>query len=212
LRSHGGSHSAAAAVADVVERALQAAIAEIQQPADHDARRAALQSRLRAIGDEEENLTAAIAAGGQLPALVGALRNRAREKETVVGELARLDGLSKTAGADTGALKTQLQARVTEWRSLLTQEPMIVRQLLGKLLEGHLVFRPETDPDGTTVYVFEGRARIDALLAGVVEGFRLTSGGGGSNGIRTRVTVRHALSSTMKGRYAVFSQHAGPWD
>jgi DNA invertase Pin-like site-specific DNA recombinase len=173
----------------VVERALQDAVAQLQQPADHDARRTTLQTRLRALTDEETNLTAAVAAGGQLPALVTALRDRAREKETIVTNLAKLDGMAKVARTDGTALRTKLRARIAEWRQILTSEPMVVRQLLGKLLAARLVFRPMTEPGGSVVYVFEGKARMDALLAGVVDGFGLTSGGRGSNGIRTRVSA-----------------------
>jgi hypothetical protein len=85
---------------EVVEAAVQAAVAEIQMPGNVETRRAALTARRQALEGEEQNLTAAIAAGGQLTALVGAVKTRQREREQVTAELARLDGLTKTARAD----------------------------------------------------------------------------------------------------------------
>ncbi len=46
-------------------------------------------------------------------------------------------------------------------------QPIQARQILKKLLDGRLVFTPSEDG---TVYVFEGRGKLEPVLAGVVEG------------------------------------------
>jgi hypothetical protein len=87
-----------------------------------------------------------------------------RHAQTIVGELARLDGIATVGRTDGTVLRAKLQARIAEWRQLLSGEPMIIRRLLGKLLDGRLIFRPAIDDtDGTVFYTFEGRARMDAL-------------------------------------------------
>jgi hypothetical protein len=132
-------------------------------------------ARPQVIEAEERNIVQAIAAGGlgQNAALAAGLKDRQHERETVSGELARLDGLVRAGQVDRRGLTATLL--VSEWRTMLGDRPEIARQALTKLLVSRLTFTPMVEPDGTVFFVFEGRAGFAPLLAGVVDGVPMSS-------------------------------------
>jgi hypothetical protein len=157
-------------------------------------------ARRQVIEAEERNIVQAIAAGGlgQNAALAAGLKDRQHERETVSGELARLDGLVRAGQVDRRGLTATLRARVSEWRTMLGDRPEIARQSLTKLLVGRLTFTPMVEPDGTVFFVFEGRAGFAPLLAGVVDGVPMSSAA--SNPARQSPTSRGCVPDGIRTR------------
>jgi hypothetical protein len=59
-----------------------------------------------------------------------------------------------------------LNRRLTEWRDLLGAEPVKAHQILRKLVDGRLLFTPDTEQ---RIYTFKGNATYGRPLAGVVQ-------------------------------------------
>lgn len=63
------------------------------------------------------------------------------------------------------ALRADLRARLSDWRSLLRRQPIQGRQILRKLLVGRLTLTPG-EVDGRRVYEYQGEATLGRLLTG----------------------------------------------
>jgi site-specific DNA recombinase len=150
---------------DIVDGAVADAIALLQPQADTlAAGRAALEAQLRAADEEATRLVAAITAGGELPSLLAALRERERQRTALQQQLASLDGLREVSGMDTGRIEKALRTRVKDWRALLGRQAPIARQIVTKLVDGRLLFTPHDDRS----YTFTGQVSVGQLLAGLV--------------------------------------------
>jgi hypothetical protein len=57
-----------------------------------------------------------------------------------------------------------VEARLSDWRGLLSRQVAQSRQILKKLLAGRIVFRQREDG----VYEFSGQASLGRVLAGIV--------------------------------------------
>jgi DNA invertase Pin-like site-specific DNA recombinase len=152
---------------EAIEAAIEAAIASLRPDTGTvAARRDAFHAQLQDIERELQRLAEAIAtAGGDSPTLVQAIQAREAEKRRLGGALAELDALSQVAELDIPRLRRDLAGRLTDWQGLLSRQTIQARQILAKLLEGRLIFTPATDG---TIYEFEGKGRVEPVLAGVV--------------------------------------------
>jgi hypothetical protein len=65
---------------------------------------------------------------------------------------------------DLQQLQRDVEARLSDWRGLLSRQIAQSRQILKRLLVGRIVFRQR--PDG--VYEFSGQASLGRLLAGIL--------------------------------------------
>jgi hypothetical protein len=119
---------------------------------------------LAVLEQELARFTAAVAQGGNLPALVDAIKVREQRKRQLLGELAGLDGLQRVASLDVGQLQSELQTRLADWQCLLNRQVPVARQIIKKLLSGRIVFR-QTEEGG---YEFSGQASLGALRIQVV--------------------------------------------
>ena len=63
-----------------------------------------------------------------------------------------LQGLKPLTAVDLGQLQREVEARVADWRDLLTRQVAQSRQILRKLLVGWIVFRRREDGS----YEFKG--------------------------------------------------------
>jgi Recombinase zinc beta ribbon domain len=122
-----------------------------------------LRAERQAVEREAANLAAAIAAGGQLDALVGGLTNREirrRELDALIAAREVVD----IRRLDRRAITRQVKERLTKWRAMLTNHVQDGRQVLREVLAGPLRFTPEG-----RLYRFEGEASIGGLLAGIAD-------------------------------------------
>ncbi len=89
------------------------------------------------------NLTAAIAAGGELGVLVQAVKDRERERAETQRELTRLDALRSSVATLSGArLRRDVAKHLEDWQGLLARRPLAGRQILRKLFVTRLAFGP----------------------------------------------------------------------
>jgi site-specific DNA recombinase len=143
------------------QRVLDAAV---RRTADRLSRRgnatASVRRELARVDSELANLSAAIAAGGDLPALVDALRARDTERRLLA---ARLAEYTTAARFVPGAVMADLQERLTDWRSLLRDETPKARVLVKQLLVGRIDMEP-----GEGLYRFRGKGTLEPLLSGIV--------------------------------------------
>jgi site-specific DNA recombinase len=126
-------------------------------------RREALQAELAVLEQELARFTAAVAQGGDLPALVEAIKSREQRRLRLREELAGLDGLQRLASIDLGQIQRELQARLAEWQELMNRQVPVARQIVKKLLTGRIVFR-RTEDGG---YEFSGHANPGRIIAGL---------------------------------------------
>ena len=156
---------------DVLETALQKAMEMLLRPQknmtkgrEHD-----LRAELARLDTEVARLAGAIAAGGDLPALVSALQKREQRRSQVRAELARLER-ERAAGArngfDAARVLDALRGKLTDWQGMLRQEPGPARRALRALLAGRLTFTPQ-EQDGQRFYRFEGTGTMTPVLAGI---------------------------------------------
>lgn len=126
---------------EVIMATLQKALAKLRPSAEAaQARRADLEKRLTAVTREIDNLTAAIAAGGDLAVLVQAVKDRQHQRETVTHELAALEQAGRQI--DWAKAERDLTSKLADWQGLLKRHVPQARQILKKLLAGPIQFTP----------------------------------------------------------------------
>ncbi|WP_420799902.1 recombinase family protein [Nitrospira moscoviensis] len=127
-------------------------------------RRDALLKRISAVDAENKRLVSAISAGGDIPALVEALKAANERKDGLVRELAEVNSYQHSE-ADYDELEKELQAHFeASWKTILTRQVGPSRQILRKLFDGaRLPFTPTIDAEGSR-YDFHGTASIGRLL------------------------------------------------
>lgn len=119
-----------------------------------------LRRDLVAIDRELANLTAAVAAGGDVASLVTAMRDRETQRRLLLERLRASDAPTLSPPA----VVADLQARLTDWRSLLSDETPKARTLLKRLIVGRLTMAPTAEG----FYRFEGKGTLEPLLAGAI--------------------------------------------
>jgi hypothetical protein len=150
---------------DIIEGAILDAVALLRPSADTlEAQRLALEKQLRAAKEEAARLAEALARAGNLDALLDALRDRERQQARLRQQLDGLDGLRTVTDFDVRQVERDLRARLKEWKALLQRQTSISRQIVTKLVDGHLVFTPRED----RTYEFAGKAHLGKLLQGIV--------------------------------------------
>jgi DNA invertase Pin-like site-specific DNA recombinase len=133
-------------------------------------RRQALHKQITTVDTEIKRLVSAISAGGDIPALVEAVKAANDRRETLSQELAQVDS-QQHSDADYDQLEKELQAHFEAcWKTVLTRQVGPTRQILRKLFNGdRLPFRPMTNESGSQ-YEFKGTALIGRLLTGRAKG------------------------------------------
>lgn len=128
-------------------------------------KRTQLERELAAIETSLAQLTAAIESGGDLPTLVGRMKEREQAKRTIALQLAGLSDLARFEPVDSAQLRRTVEARLSDWHRLVSRHVMRARQLLRKLLVGRIRFT--FDPISRTCE-FAGNGVLDQLVAGIV--------------------------------------------
>ena len=128
--------------------------------------RQALHKQIAAVDMEIGRLVAAISSGGDIPALVEAVKAANDRTIALSQELAEVDS-QQHSDADYDQLEKDLQAHFeASWKTLLTRQVGPTPQILRKLFNGdRLPFIPMTNESGSQ-YEFRGTASIGRLLTG----------------------------------------------
>ena len=150
-------------LADVVRRLLARAQAERDTP---DTTRVDVERQLAQVETALDRLTAAVAAGGDVPALVEAIKTQDVRRRTLQQ---RLEELQRAPVAFDHQLERRLRVAVTEWRAVLGRQVGQARQIVTKLLAGRLTFVPERR-NGRCGFRFQATGTVEKLIAGVVPG------------------------------------------
>ena len=111
-----------------------------------------------------QRLSAAVAAGGELAALLVALQER-EDRRRQLQERLRQHQLLDLGAIDADGVLRDLRGRLEDWRAVLHDETPRAHKLLKQLIVGRLEMTPATDRSG---YAFRGTGTMLPLLAGVV--------------------------------------------
>ena len=149
----------------VLETALAKAL-QAAQPADDDGRLLGLRKELAKLDREVTRLAAAIASGGSLESLLGALQARERDRAHVRAAVAEVEHQRGAERAPRDIL-TALRAAVADLKGTLRGAVGPARQVLRSLLAGRLVFTPTTR-EGERFYSFEGPGTVSPIISGVL--------------------------------------------
>jgi site-specific DNA recombinase len=149
----------------IVEEAIRLALADLT-PARQSAGRQKLERELSTVQAECERLADAIARGGPLEVLLERLRARQARRVAIEEELSV--GRTCPCYASPEGLEERLQAKLADWRGLLTRNVQEGRAVLRTLLMTPLRFTPVNEPRRRG-YAFEGTIALDRVLAGVLE-------------------------------------------
>jgi hypothetical protein len=122
-------------IATFIQHEQQARNRRLRMDADEATRR---RGDLRTVETELERLTAAIASGGDIPALLAAVREREAARTALRAQMEAL----KRPAIDPVKLKADLRERLADWRGLLTRYIPQARQILRKLLTSAITLTP----------------------------------------------------------------------
>jgi hypothetical protein len=150
----------------LLDGAIADAVADLLPPASAiDAARERLRAELRTVEEEQGRLIdLAIAAGADVPVIARRLTDCETRRTQLTSDLVRLDNREAVTRIDPRRIERDLRQRVTEWRRLLNRHTPITRQIVMKLLDGKIVWKPEENR-----YLFEGKALPDRIFAGIVQ-------------------------------------------
>ena len=190
-----------AVLSDVLDAELLGAVTEKliararAAQATPDEEIASLERRLSEVEAALRRLTAAVAAGGDVPTLVEALKAQEAQRSAL---RRRLDALQAPAVAFDRALEERLAAAVKEWREVLGRQVVQARQILTKLLDGRLTFEPAAR-EGRSGFRFYGTGTVAKLIAGIVPGEVLALQASGEARLRAMASPRGAEGSQREG-------------
>lgn len=152
---------------DVTKTVVRKALDKFRA-AEHEwkERRQALLKQISAVDVENKRLESAVSAGGDIPALVEALKASNERKDSLLGELATVNGYQHSE-ADYDQLEKDLQAHFeASWKTVLTRQVGPTRQILRKFFNrDRPPFIPMTNESGSQ-YEFRGTASIGRLVTG----------------------------------------------
>jgi len=157
-----------------VERVLEMAMEQLKPEATNiEAEIAGLRDEITRLEGEVARLAGAVATGGDIPALVTALKDRSQQQEDYRKRLTRLLRVS-SKGLSDESVRATLHAKLEDWRGLLQRHVPQARQVLKKMLKGSLLFHPKDEGSGR-YYEFTGEGALDKILVGVANPFWVTS-------------------------------------
>ena len=149
---------------EVVIAAVARAAEQIAALAEHPPDTDAVRGQLTDLERELSRLTEALAAGGDVPSVVAAIKDREQRQGSLRATLTAMERVAQLPSLDLTRLERDLTERLTEWRGLLARHTTQARQLLRKLLVGRLTFAPETRDNGRYVQI-TGTGTIRSLAA-----------------------------------------------
>jgi len=118
---------------------------------------------MRRLDGELSRLTAAVASGGDLPALLAAVKERQAQRERSERALIELDATARIGRHEIPRLEREIRHRLADWRAMLRREVPEAREILRNLVVGRIALKPRPE---ARVYEFSGRGSFGRLLAG----------------------------------------------
>lgn len=115
----------------------------------------ALREELVRIDAEVTRLAQAVAAGGEIPALIAAMQDRDRRRSHLRTELAALErqAPARHGPGDVECALDVMREALTDWQGMLRRETGPARRAMQALLKGRLVFTPQ-EHDAERFYTF----------------------------------------------------------
>ncbi len=137
-----------------------------------------LEAKIETVSREQARLVSAIAAGGDMPGLVSALRERETRRTAL--EMERQAIGTPRPRQNAARIRSELLEIAHTWRRVLTDDPSNARPIVSALLIGRVTYTP----------LERKRWKLagQGTLAGLFER-ELTCSDGVPNGIRTRVSA-----------------------
>ena len=181
---------------EVVERAIEFAIDELRPGGDQAERRRdeTLREMRRLDGELLSRLTAAVASGGDLPALLAALKERQAQRERCERALIELDATARIGRHEIPRLEREIRHRLADWRAMLRREVPEAREILRNLVVGRIAFKPRPE---ARVYEFSGRGSFGRLLAGTTSPVSVVTPAGPDR-FRLTVPLHHLPAGGVK--------------
>ncbi len=180
---------------EVVERAIEFAIDELRPGGDQaERRRDETLREMRRLDGELSRLTAAVASGGDLPALLAALKERQAQRERCERALIELDATARIGRHEIPRLEREIRHRLADWRAMLRREVPEAREILRNLVVGRIAFKPRPE---ARVYEFSGRGSFGRLLAGTTSPVSVVTPAGPDR-FRLTVPLHHLPAGGVK--------------
>jgi hypothetical protein len=118
-----------------------------------------------------------IANGKSTDSVITSLHQEEARKKVVIQELSRLDSLAQVVALDAKRLAKNLRSRLGDIPALFSRHISLARQMLRKLLDGHILCEPIME-GGRAGYRFTATGTFDRLLTG----FKFVNESGGGQG------------------------------
>lgn len=164
----------------VLEASVAAALERIRSEQDKfPDRRVGIERELSLIQTRLHHLVGLVANGRGTDSVVDSLHQEESRKKVLLGELDRLDKLAHVVSLDPKRLAKDLRSRLEDIPALFARHVPQARQMLRKLLDGHIMCEPVV-VDGKPGYRFTATGTFDRLLTGVKLVANESGGGHGS--------------------------------
>ena len=164
--------------ARVLEGSVATALARLRADQQHAPdRRTALTRELSIMQTRVHHLVEAVANGRGTDEVFEGLQQEEARKKILVAELSQLDALTETISLDEKRIVQTLRTRLGDLPALFGRHVPLARQMLRKLLDGHIMCEPIVE-GGKPGYRFTATGTFDRLLTGI----RVGNDGGGGQG------------------------------
>ena len=151
----------------VLEASVVAALERIRNEQEkYPDQRVALEQELSLIQTRLHHLVETIANGKSTDSVIDSLHQEEARKKVVAQELSRLDSLAQVVSLDAKRLAKDLRSRLGDIPALFSRHVSLARQMLRKLLDGHILCEPIME-GGRAGYRFTATGTFDRLLTGV---------------------------------------------
>jgi site-specific DNA recombinase len=162
----------------VLEASVAQALAQLRaEQTKWPDRRLAIERELALVQTRIHHLVEAIANKGGSEEIFRPLHIEETRKKTLVAELAQLDAMADTISLDEKRIVQTVRARLRDLPALFGRHVPLARQMLRKLLDGHIHCEPILE-GGKPGYRFTATGTFDRLLTGV----QVVNDGGGGQG------------------------------
>ena len=162
----------------VLEASVAQALAQLRaEQTKWPDRRLAIERELALVQTRIHHLVEAIANKGGSEEIFRPLHLEETRKKTLVAELAQLDAMADTISLDEKRIVQTVRARLRDLPALFGRHVPLARQMLRKLLDGHIHCEPIIEA-GKPGYRFTATGTFDRLLTGV----QVVNDGGGGQG------------------------------
>jgi hypothetical protein len=162
----------------VLEASVAAALERIRsEQEEFPDQPVALERELSLIQTRLHHLVELIANGRGTDSVIDSLQQEAARKKFLLRELDRLNTVASVVSLDSKRLAKELRSRLKDLPSLLDRHVPLARQMLRKLLAGHILCEPIME-GGKRGYRFTATGTFDRLLSGV----RVVNESGGGQG------------------------------